>query len=275
MNYTEFDIPPFLKPFISCIWADRTSYHGANRQKLWFPNGAVELIFNLGTPYKRNSPGDHAFNLSVSKPVLIGQMKKLVFLELTENNYVIGIRFTPVGFSSFSIMPLNEITGQLISIQYVLTNKAEFIEEQVKEANSIEKKISLLLDYLYQNWNPKKSNALVRAAVDHIVKRNGEIKIKELIHILNTSDKTLETKFKIYLGLNPKEFIKICRLNHFLLNYHKNSRSTFTTLSNDSNFYDQSHLIKEIKSFSSVGPKELLRDGSGLFDININSLICS
>jgi len=273
VKYKEFDIPLLFKPFISCIWVDRTSYTGDHRQKLWFPNGAVELIFNLGTAYKRSSFCKPAFNLSVSKPVLIGQMKKLVFLELTENNYVIGIRFTPTGFSAFSSVPLYEITGQQISIETVLSNKVKFIEEQVEEANSIDKKISLVLDFLYQNLDLKKSNSLVTAAVGHIVKRNGEIKIKELIQILNTSDKTLETKFKIYLGLNPKEFIKICRLNHFLLKYHKNKRLSFTTLGNDSNFYDQSHLIKEIKSISSFAPKELLRDGSRLFDINFKSLI--
>jgi AraC-like DNA-binding protein len=272
MSYQEFQIPAVLKPYISSIWADRTSYSDGNSHKYWFPNGAIELIFNLGTAYNRKSLENGSVNNSVQNPVVIGQMKKVVSLELFNNNYVLGIRFTAIGFSAFSNIPANELNELQVPINQAFAIKDHTIEERVRGAVSINEKIAIILDFLYKNLRDMPPNNLINAAIQEITLRNGDIKIRALADKFGVSDKTLETKFKLSVGLTPKEYAKICRLNSFLLKFKENNLLSLTRLSCDTNYYDQSHFIKEFKNFAHFSPKKLLKDKSKLFDINLLSM---
>ncbi|MBA4849214.1 helix-turn-helix domain-containing protein [Emticicia sp. BO119] len=272
MSYQEFQIPVVLQPYIASIWVDRTSYSKGHGDKYWFPNGAIELIFNLGTAYHRKSLEEGGTNNSVARPVVIGQMKKMVALELFNNNYVLGIRFTPTGFSAFSHIPANELNDLQVPVNQVFAVKDNLIEERVREASTIYEKIGVILDFLYRNLRKIPSNDLINKALGEITSRNGDIKINMLADKFGISDKTLESKFKLSVGLTPKEYAKICRLNSFLLKFKQNSQLSLTHLSFETNYYDQSHFIKEFKSFAYFTPKNLLKDKAKLFDINLLSM---
>ncbi|RYU93433.1 helix-turn-helix domain-containing protein [Emticicia agri] len=272
MSYQEFPIPAVLKPYVSGIWADRTSYSRGNCHKYWFPNGTIELIFNLGTTYHRKSLETGGKHDSVATPVVIGQMKKVIVLELSPNNYVVGIRFTPTGFSAFSRIPAHELSEMQVPVNQVFANKDYLIEDRVREAVCIHEKIAVITDFLCKNLRDIPASNLINKAIQEITVRNGDIKISTLVEKSGVSDKTLESKFKLSVGLTPKEYAKICRLNSFLLKFKENNLLSLTRLSCETNYYDQSHFIKEFKNVAHFTPKNLLKDTSKLFDINLLSM---
>lgn len=59
------------------------------------------------------------------------------------------------------------------------------------------------------------------------------------------------------IGLTPKEFCRIEKLNYFIRTYKQESEGTLTELTYKCGYYDQSHLIKY---FLNTSPRDTLFD---------------
>lgn len=107
----------------------------------------------------------------------------------------------------------------------------------------------------------QKVDPVIEASISMIRQFRGEIKVKELNEELGVCKSTLEEKFNRNLGLSPKEFCKIEKINQFLDNYklHKDEM-TLTQLTFKSGYYDQSHLIKEFRYFVDLSPRKFLKE---------------
>lgn len=106
-----------------------------------------------------------------------------------------------------------------------------------------------------------KIDPVVDASIALIRHVRGDIRVKELNEELGVCKSTLEEKFNRNLGLSPKEFCKIEKINQFLDNYqiHKDEM-TLTQLTFKSGYYDQSHLIKEFRYFVDLSPRKYLKE---------------
>lgn len=110
-----------------------------------------------------------------------------------------------------------------------------------------------------------KVDPVVEATISLIRHVRGDIRVKELNEKLGVCKSTLEEKFNRNLGLSPKEFCKIEKINQFLDNYavHK-EEMTLTQLTFKSGYYDQSHLIKEFRYFVDLSPRKYLKEANKL-----------
>lgn len=102
-------------------------------------------------------------------------------------------------------------------------------------------------------------DSLIEETISLIKKNKGEIKVKELYGMFGISKSNLEQKFNREVGLSPKEFCKIEKLNNFLKNYEEfKNEMSLTQLTFKSGYYDQSHLIKDFKYYVDESPKKFL-----------------
>jgi len=106
-----------------------------------------------------------------------------------------------------------------------------------------------------------RSSDTLRSSLEMIKEANGHIKVRELYNTLNISKSTLEHHFMKEIGLTPKEFCKIEKLNYFIKTYKK-EEGTLTELTYKCGYYDQSHLIKDFKYFLNTSPKKYLKGSS-------------
>ena len=99
-------------------------------------------------------------------------------------------------------------------------------------------------------------NAVIIDSIDLIRSSTGSISIKEIYTDLNVSKSTLEQRFNKDIGLTPKEFCKIEKLNGFIQTYMNSESTSLTELTYQCGYYDQSHLIKDFRYFLNMSPKE-------------------
>lgn len=102
------------------------------------------------------------------------------------------------------------------------------------------------------------SNSIIQNCIKNINSRKGNITIKELHETLGISKSTLEQHFIKALGLSPKEYCRIEKLNHFLKSYETLPKYSLTELAYYCGYYDQSHLIKDFQYFLNTSPKRYL-----------------
>ncbi len=93
---------------------------------------------------------------------------------------------------------------------------------------------------------------------------HGEIRIRELVERVGLCKSSLEERFNREVGMSPKEFCKIEKLNHFMANYYDDRRLNLTQLTFKSGYYDQSHLIKEFRYFVDLSPGKFLKEANKL-----------
>ena len=99
-------------------------------------------------------------------------------------------------------------------------------------------------------------NRTVEESILRIKDRSGAIKVKELYTDLNVSKSKLEKNFNAELGMTPKEFCKIEKINHFIRTYQEGYGQNLTELTYKCGYYDQSHLIKDFRYFLDLSPKQ-------------------
>ncbi len=101
-------------------------------------------------------------------------------------------------------------------------------------------------------------NLTILESVEKIKNTNGTISIKEIYSTLNVSKSKLEQHFNREVGLTPKEFCKIEKINCFINMYREAEGQSLTELTYQCGYYDQSHLIKDFKYFLDSSPKKFL-----------------
>ncbi len=99
-------------------------------------------------------------------------------------------------------------------------------------------------------------NMTILESIEHIKESQGTISIKEIYSLLNISKSKLEQHFNREVGLTPKEFCKIEKLNCFINSYKSDTTQSLTELTYQCGYYDQSHLIKDFKYFLDTSPKK-------------------
>ncbi|MEQ8904927.1 helix-turn-helix domain-containing protein [Ekhidna sp.] len=102
-------------------------------------------------------------------------------------------------------------------------------------------------------------NSTILDSIEHIKDTHGTVSVKEIYSELNVSKSKLEQHFNKEIGLTPKEFCKIEKINHFISIYQSNDLVSLTELTYQCGYYDQSHLIKDFKYFLDTSPSKYFK----------------
>lgn len=89
-----------------------------------------------------------------------------------------------------------------------------------------------------------------------INERKGEVRISDLSEAAHLSYKQFKRVFTEYIGVNPKDFLRIVRFQHALFVLQSSPDMNFSQLAYECGYYDQPHLINEFKIFTGYTPKE-------------------
>jgi len=164
------------------------------------------------------------------------------------------VYFKEAGAVHFFKHPIHELFGESISLEhFILRSELLILEEQLYNAATDLDRIRVVEQFLIARMQQIEPDPLVLAALAIIYKNNGNIRIKDLLELLHTSQSPLEKRFRQVVGASPKKFAAIVRFKYTLQRY--NAQHSFTELGFDAGFYDQAHFIKTFKNFTGETPE--------------------
>ncbi|MNV74997.1 DNA-binding transcriptional activator FeaR [compost metagenome] len=100
---------------------------------------------------------------------------------------------------------------------------------------------------------------LIQQSLDLIYTNRGLSPISELYKTLQISERQLERKFKENIGISPKYFSNIIRLQFFLKLYRTTSvKKNLTEIAYESGYYDQAHFIREFRKRVGLSPGQYI-----------------
>jgi AraC-like DNA-binding protein len=260
-----------LDPYVESFWTGSFNLNSTDllTQRV-IPNGYIELIIHLTDYHCELLQGPDY--LPSPDYTLIGLFIKPYDVHFRNLVKVFGIRFKPEGIYHIFGIPASELHHNFTDMETVAGRLFGEFCSRIKESYSTFNMISLTEKYLIDNINKSKLNLYyLNKAAEIIRKSNGNISIDELAGKVYISSRQLEREFKQKLGISPKSYMRIARLNKVNRKIKNGERINLTGLSFSAGYSDQAHFIKDFRHFTGVSPKVFINKKED-FIINPNTL---
>lgn len=242
-----------LAPFIKYYWILRIDTIAPVTERT-IPVGCVHLTFHRGrqlySPTTRQLQ-PHAF--------ICGQSNTYADVTSTGDINMISVVFQPYASRLFFHTPVRETYGMNVSVEDLEDIVLADLEKQITDTPDDTRCIQLIENFLLKRlcilseYNIKRIGATVQE-----INLHPQPTIRDLAQTACLGNKQFNRIFTEYVGTTPKEFIRIIRLQRALYTLQTQPDINFAQLAYECGFYDQSHLIKEFKSFSGYTPGEYL-----------------
>ena len=193
-----------------------------------------------------------------------GQTKKSYLLNINEETECYGIRLHPTALYKLTQLDVSIINDKHIPLSEfskpLYNTLNTFFAKKLKHKEALIA-LELLFKELPVTINRHTDN--VDNALAIIMDKKGKISINDLLEKIPVSQKTLETKFKLMVGLTPKKYARLYRFSMLMKKYNEKELK-FRDLVEMYNFHDGSHFSKEFKYFMNESPKAYFKNESEL-----------
>ncbi|WP_205510706.1 helix-turn-helix domain-containing protein [Longitalea arenae] len=253
-------IPPGLSGFVKSFW--QISVHGLSGptyKEDILPDGHHEIIFHV-TRQKARRTTEGASWIIEPDAFFAGQTLHSYSLELENNSLLYGIRFHPHTLHILFGFPADLLTNNILPLHdipaaYVLKNCiTENFETTCRNLET-----ALLQRCKRADVSANKFH-YIDYSVQEIIKKRGDISICHLLNRTGISQRYFDTLFRQSVGITPKSFCNIVKLNGLISYKNKHPHKKLTECCYESNFFDQSHFIKLFKSVTGKLPKEYFKN---------------
>lgn len=260
MFYKEYKPSGIIATYIECYWVLQCPADFTSRTELIVPGGRAELMVNMGAPFFFQSSEGKVFEMNNGMHVL-GQRNTFFSTCFISNYSVLGIRFKPGCFYTFSNNPVSSLLNEVAAAADVLNySHIQSWFNQLLEVTNIQQQIEISEQHLLQILkNKKMTDSHFMALLTAMKKSCQTISIQDFCSEHRLYYKKLERQFLQQAGYTPKEFMKISRFYTALKKVCKNKQS-LTDVCHSSGYYDQSHFIKDFRKFTSFSPSQFIKE---------------
>lgn len=263
MEYREININgfPLLRKFVSYIYEIKTDNDSFTYRTI--PNGkiGISLVLNGCANILRNNSWDN-----IPCATIYGLTKDTQLIKLSEKFKEIAIAFDPAFLQMFVNDSMSQFSlGKTIDLRLVF-NKCDVdsLIERISLSRSDQDILLSIETFLFQQFLPKKENEALLLAIDMITKKNN-YNVSDISNKINISSTTLRLLFRDFIGISPKDLIKINRITK-VLNSQITHEQNLTQIANQVGYFDQSHFIRDFKSILDITPKEYFKNKNLTFD---------
>lgn len=223
------------------------------------PDGAMELIINLGDPQTLCALDDPSHRTVFRYSWISGERTEPIVIEETGDVHLIGIRFRAGGAWPFLGVPLREFSGQVMELDSVLGPEISELRDRLKEATSDDARFDLVEGWLQQRIRKRTPpTRAVNYALGVIQRGADEMRIGRMAVEIGISHKHLLREFDRCVGLTPKTFARLCAFQRVIQSVGQKPKVEWADTAAKCGYYDQAHLIREFRAFSGLTPANYL-----------------
>jgi AraC-like DNA-binding protein len=254
MKYTRYLPPPALQKYVRYFWSfdcfssDVSVFHVKS-----FADQYPRLIFQDLNNFKpiRNMHGEALPECYISG----------IDTQNTESTFGgnfshFGVSFFPHALHACFKISAFELVNEMPDIQLLCNGGIKY---QLAKANSHTERVQLLSAYLYRKIYASKKQELLIQHIIHANEINEDSLIDELPDKYHTSERHLERRFKISVGVSLKKFQRIVKFEKALQLLGDAKYNDLTAIAYQLNYTDQSHFIKDFRTFSGMTPYKFIK----------------
>lgn len=239
-------IPHPLHPVIADIWEMQFEPDEIPQRQMVPPLGKPELIFYRGKPAQ-------IAETNLERSIIKGQYTAVQSITLCQGASLVGLRLHAFGLFSLFGFDCSKLTDRVMDgTHFELMNELHTLidaDNQMTNSAMIElaKKLESQIRF--------EANLGTRSFIANVENKKSD-SINELIRNVPVSLRTLQRRFLTEVGISPKKYVRLLRVNQ--IEQMLQNTKDWIEVATQFNLVDQSHLIKEVKSFRQQSPMELV-----------------
>jgi AraC-like DNA-binding protein len=254
LQYKEYKPSKLLEPYVKCYYTIAYSGDAIVEDKA-FATGCIELMFTLyGSQWQIKTGEGYA----ATTPVEVwGQILQPLAFRNTGYAEIFGIRFYPATAAYFLQGDISDFNDRVFDLEGVAGGTITELHAKLQDAQTIACRIALTENYLLKQAErrPKvigKIN-LVKQVMTDLAQKDFFDNINNVAAQYGITSRYLQKLFLQHTGLTPKLYVKINRFQNSLMLMGKGDLS-LTEVAYASGYFDQSHFIREFKTFTGFSP---------------------
>jgi AraC-like DNA-binding protein len=251
MDYREYPPPPALSGHVECVWR-LTQRRPAGAPQTIYPDGRCELIVHLATPpcCWDAVRGWHR----QARTLFAAQRVVAVRLEATGPLDCIGVRLRPAVSNAVLRGAGARHRDQVVDLAVLDPAFARALRRATHHFTHAVPQT--LWSLLAKRCGEVAIDQRVGAAIERLERDAGRTRIDSLARAAALSMRGFQGRFRAMVGLTPKEFARLTRLQS-TLRALDGSDMKIADLASDHGFADQAHATRELRGITGHTPARL------------------
>ncbi|WP_316839156.1 helix-turn-helix domain-containing protein [Pedobacter gandavensis] len=255
MRIQSYDIIPALQSYVKQICTMECDADTDNSYIRVLPDACVELFLNYtSTPVAIISNELHKGSIVISR------MSRPKDVQMRKGNGVVAICFYPGMAYKFVKIPLHTLSDTTLSLTDIWGAAVADLEEEMAGSSSNEVRVNLVQKYLFKELANSKDDLHIAHCLRQVQLSGGLIPVGRLVSDTGLSQRHLSRKFQEYVGLSPKEYLRVSKFILSLNHLKSYPMFSLTELAYKSGYYDQAHFIRDYKDYTGYTPGQVLKD---------------
>jgi AraC-like DNA-binding protein len=256
-----------LNEVIAHIYCIQTPQDFEKTDQHLSPNMEMMLIFNFGKPVNVSFADEQYTGLKINKAAVIGPLRKMLNYELLPESNLIIIAFNANGFYRLFQLPMDRLGGEPVNDPDALLRTTGFLDlwTMMNDVSSLSGKIELLKVYATA-FIKEAENASTPLLHGIPYFNNPSIQpVRAIAMDSDLSERTIQLRFKKYLGYSPKELLRFLRFKQVIRSIlnKENREVDWYGLIEEFGYHDQSHLIKDFHHYLGTTPQKFVKEMVG------------
>jgi AraC-like DNA-binding protein len=251
-------VSPMLAAHVEHLWMVR-GYLPVRWRNMILPDGAMELIVNLGDPQNLCARNNLIKHTVFRHSWISGERLSPIVIDEIGYVHLIGARLRAGGAWPFLGIPLREFTDQVLELETVVGREIENLRDQLSEAPDDDSRFGLLEAWLVRRARSRtRPTRSVSQALRMIHSRLDAVRIGKIADTIGISHKHLLREFDRCVGLTPKAFARLCAFQRVIRFVGQKTEVDWASIAATCGYHDQAHLIHEFRAFSGLTPANYL-----------------
>lgn len=264
MLFREYPPSPLLADDVKCMWILRTTYPADGFEDVT-PDGCVELICNLGCPYRLPSDGR-----ALPPVFVVGFQERTVRFPVSGEVRLIAARLHPWA-ATWLLEGEIDATGNVIAgLGGEWNDLLAALEPIVAhgDESAFARAADCLQEFLIgramaRGFHP----SVFRAAARLLADAEGQLRVEALADECSISVRQLQRAFRRSLGATPKSYARTVRFAAAQRVLQLNPSTSLARLAYQCGYADQAHFVRDFKELSGRTPGEYAKHVSGLREL--------
>ena len=221
------------------------------------PDAYVEIVINLGGAVALEGP---PFTGSQPARAVVGLLDAAIEMRYPADLWTFGIRLHPARAATFLGVATRTLMNTVIPLGHVSPQLDEQVSRVIEAYSPIDSPDGrdavegVLLDHLGRSTP---TDDLIVRAVDRLLGADVLLSVSELATELRVSPRQLHRRFLAEVGVSPKRLERLARFARAWRQAVMGPPLTWADLALATGYSDQSHLVREFRTFGAAPPSHL------------------